>query len=840
MSLLEDLRSAARRLRRQPVFAGAVVLTLGLAIGANTAIFTVVEGVLLRQLPFTQADRLVVVGSREADSDTQPFSIPDFLDIRQAATGFDGLAAWASWSANLTGVEQSSGLGGTSGTAGITFAESSATRIPAQWATAGFFELLGIRASLGRTPLPEEERAGAPRVALLSDGLWREQFGADRAVLGRSLTLNGEPFTVIGVLPPDFLFLTPGAQLVAPLVLETDARRARRGSDFLRVLGRLRPGTTAKSAAAELDTIVARLRTAYPVTNAGKLGVRLQPLFERVVGAYGRVLAVLQAAVVLVLLVACTNLASLQLARVASRRKELAMRAALGASRRDLLRQLLAEALLLALGGGALGLALAVLGVRLLPILAPTQLPRMGEVRIGLPVLAFNLALSLAAGLLCGLLPALQGSGRGLADELRTGGRGTEGRRSGRLRAAMVLTEVCLAVVLLVAGGLMLRSLRRLREVDPGYRPERLLSVQLSLPKGRYGTPAAIERYRQEVTSRLAALPGVERVAAASLNPLVVWRATIAYTIEGRAEPARDRAPLANYRAVGPGYASTLGMPLLLGRDLDERDRADGAPVALVSAALARRHFRKDAPASGRERPPMGALGARLVIDDTEGLRTVEIVGVVGDVKHTGLDADGTSDVYVPYAQTPPQVSVWLANIFCLAVRTKGDPLALAPAVRREIGAVDRDVATSGVRSMEEALTASLAARRFQTRLLEVFAAAALLLALAGVHAVTAIGVAERRRELGVRLSMGATRAQVLGLVLRRALAPVSGGIVLGVVGALALGRVLSGLLYGVTAHDPATLAAVSLALAAAAVAASLHPALRAARLDPAIVLRSE
>ncbi|MBL8113221.1 MAG: ABC transporter permease [Acidobacteria bacterium] len=809
-ALARDLRFALRRLRAQPVFSGAMILLLALTIGANTAIFTVVEAVLLRQLPFAAPDRLVVVHAREAASDSQPFSIPDFLDLRAESKSLERLAGFSSWSANLTGIEQP-------------------VRLSAQWATAGFFELLGVRAAVGRTPLPEEERPGGTRVVLLGDALWRTQFGGDPSVVGQTLTLNGEPFVVLGVLPPEFVFFAAGAQLVAPLVVENDNRREKRGAGFLRLLGRLSPGADASAATRELDTIVGRLRAAHPGANAGRLGVRVEPLAERIVGGYKRILLVLWGAVALVLLVACTNLANLLLSRLFSRKSELALRAALGARPWDLVRQLLGEAVVLSLIGGALGALLAWLGVATLPAFAPEKLPRVAEIRIRGSVLAFNLGLSLAAGLLVGLLPALLGSRASLVDELRTGGRGRKGGPGALVGPSLVAIEVGLALVLLVGGGLLLRSLHRLQDTDPGYRPDNLLSVQLSLPKKRYANPEAIDRYRESLTARIATLPGVKSVAAASLNPLTAWRATISYTIEGRDEPARDRPLSANYRAAGPGYFETLGIPLLRGRDVSHRDRADTTAVAVISASLERRHFAKG-----------GALGSRLVIDDTEAWRTVTVVGVVGDVKHTGLDAEGTADVYVPYAQTTQQVAVWLANIFCVAVRTEGDPHLLVPAVRREITALDPEVAASAVRSMDEAIAASLADRRFNTTLLQLFGAVALALAVAGVYAMTAIGVASRRHEIGVRVSVGASRGDILALVVKGALTPVGIGVLAGIAAALASSRLLRGLLFGVPAHDAAILTTAALSLCVAALAACLGPAMRATRIDPAKVLRAE
>ena len=498
---------------------------------------------------------------------------------------------------------------------------------------------------------------------------------------------------------------------------------------------------------------------------------------------------------------------------MAGRRPELALRAALGARRRDLLRQLLVETGVLALLGGALGLFVAFAGVRALLALGPARMPRAAEIGIDLPILAFNLALSIVAGLALGLAPAIQGS-RGIARTLSGMGRGnTGGRRSTRARAVLVAAEVGLSLVLLVGAGLLLRTLQRLQATDPGFRADHLLSVQLSLPKSRYGRPEAISRFAEQVTARLSSLPGVDEVSAASLNPLTQWRANISFLIEGRPDQDRAKAPLANYRAVAPGYFHTLGVPLREGRDVGPHDTADSVPVVLVSETFARRHF-----------PDSSPLGARLQIDDRDPWRTVEIVGVVGDVKFTGLDAEGAADVYVPYPQTPPDVSVWLANIFCIALRTRGEPATFAPAVRREIRTLDADVAASAVKPMEEALDESLAERRFQTVLLEVFGAAALALALAGIYAVTAFAVVERTREIGVRLSLGSSRGRILGLVARQSLWPVGAGLVCGAAAALALGRLVSGLLFGIAANDASTLIGSAAVLGLAA-ARREHPA---------------
>ncbi|HEY6929049.1 MAG TPA: ADOP family duplicated permease, partial [Thermoanaerobaculia bacterium] len=568
----QELRLALRSIRRRPGFAATVILTIAFGIAANTSIFSVVRGVLLRRLPLRDPERLVAVYSREPESDRQPFSIADFFELQEGTRRFEELVAWCGASANLTGVEEPIPL-------------------RAQWTSRGFFQFLGVRAALGRTPAPDEEKPGAPRVVLLGDALWRSRFGADPGVLGKTLTLNGQPFTVIGVLPRDFVFLAQGADLAAPIVLETDPRREKRASGFLRVLGRLRPQTSAAQGTADLDAIVARWRAAYPDADGNKQGVNLVPLAELVVGSYRRMLLILQAAIALVLAIACVNLANLLLARVAARRPEFALRSALGARRGDLLRQVLAESLVLAVLGGLLGLGLAFAGVRLLIAVAPAQLPRTSEIGIDGTVLLFNLALSIAAGLSLGLVPALQGS-RAPSEGLRGGGRGqTDGRGSARTRAVLVATEVGLSLLLLVAAGLLIRTLHRLQATDPGFDARKLLAVQLSLPKSRYGTPEAITAFSQRVTERFASAPGVAGAATASINPFTQWKASISFTIVGQPPLDPKETPSANYRAVGAGYLKTLKVPVLEGREIGSEDRAETLPVALVSQTLVRRHF---------------------------------------------------------------------------------------------------------------------------------------------------------------------------------------------------------------------------------------------------------
>ncbi|MEO8505350.1 MAG: ABC transporter permease [Acidobacteriota bacterium] len=811
LAFLRELPTALRGLRRRPGFSAAVVLTLALGIGTNTGIFTLVHAVLLRPLPFTEPDRLLTIASREPGSDRQPFSILDLDDLRRGTDDFEALAAWAGWSANLTAVDEP-------------------TRIQAQWATAGFFRLLGARAALGRTPLPEEEQPGAPRVVLLSDSLWRGRFGADPSILGRVLTLNGQPFSVVGVLPPEFVFFTPGAELVAPLVVEDDARRAKRGAAFLRPIGRLRAHREIAAVTAALDTVVARLRTAFPDTNSAKAGVKLTPLTELVVGDYRRTLLMLQAAVAMVLLIACTNIASLLLTRALRRRAEFAVRSALGAARRDLARQLAVETLVLSIFGGVLGVLAAFAGVKALLAFGPGQLPRANEISVDGTVLAFSAIVSVAVGLALGVLPALQFATAAPAEGLRAGNRsGSRDRRGQRSRAWLIGAEVALSLVLLVGAGLLIRSLQRLRGTDPGFRADHLLTAQLSLPKNRYSSPATITQFGDRLMERVKALPGVTHVAVASVNPLTQWRANVSFTMEGGVAAARKDAPIANYRAVAPGYFATLGTPLLAGRDLSASDRADSLAVAVISSNLAERYFIGSSP-----------LGKRIAIDDTDPWRTLEIVGVVGDVKHAGLDADGTADVYVPYAQTPQDVAIWLANLFCIAVRTEGDPHLLAPALRREVLALDRDVAPSAIRTMDEAVASSLSVRSFDALLLELFGGTALLLALLGIYAVTAFAVAEHHREIGVRMSLGADRGTILRWVIGRSMTPVVAGLLAGGVAALLLGRLIATLLFGVTAHDVTTFMAAAALLGLAGLLASALPALRATQVDPMRALSAD
>jgi putative ABC transport system permease protein len=812
--LLQDLRYGARMLLKSPGFTLIAVVTLALGIGANTAIFSLVSSILLRQLPFRRPEQLVRVDSRRLASGKYPFTLPDFIDYRDQNQSLSGIAAYTPWSANLTDQgepEQFQGL-----------------RI-----SANAFELLGVEAVAGRVLAPGDDAPGQQHVAVLSYGLWRRRFGADPQLVGKKLTLNGASYTVVGVLPPQFFFPPPirEAELAVPLAPDADPLRGvRTSTNFLRALGRLKPGVTREQAEADLTAVAQRLRQQYPDANRQKLGVTLSPFHEEVVGSFRLMLWVLLGAVGMVLLITCVNLANLTLARATGRRREMAIRAALGATRRRLVRQLATESLLLALFGAGLGLLLAFYGIGLLLALSPEILPRAGEVSIDFRVLGFTLALSLLAGALFGLTPAWQATRISLNEELKGSGRGASGgERQNRARSLLVVSEIALSVVLLVGAGLLIKSFLRLQAVNPGFEAENALAIRLSLPKAQYSNRAAVTAFYEKLRPRLESLPGVEAVGFVSALPLSGTLFSIPFTIEGRAT-SPDEAHRADYRAVDAGYFHALKIPLIAGREFNERDAAETPPVALISQNLARRHWPQGSP-----------LGARLRINDNnQGPRPVEVVGVVGDVKHLSLDGEPAPHIYLPVHQTHEDGVAWLTNTQYWMLRTTVDPLTLSAAARREIQAVDRKAPASNIRTMEQYLAASVAPRRFNLRLLSIFAAAALILAATGLYGVISHGVAQRKRELGIRIALGARPGDVLKLVTREGMALAIIGVALGLMAALALTRVMKGLLFGVSATDPLTFMVIALLLMFVALLACYIPARRATKVDPLIALKSE
>lgn len=793
-----------RRMRRQPAFAAGVVAVLALAIGASAAVFTLVDAVVLRPLPLREPDRLLTVALLRPGNDRFPLSLPDLADVAAETRTLDGIAWGFGWSANLTGSGDAERLQG--------------TRV-----SANYFEVTGAGVALGRALRPDDDRRP---VVLVSHGVWQRRFGGAPDAIGLRIVLNGEAFTIVGVLRPDFVSLVRDPDVVAPHAPSSDPRRANRNQAFLRVVARMKPGVTIAQVAGDLESINRRMRAAYPDSHGTDLGARVATLHDDVAGRAAPMLRVLLAAVLLVLVVACANVANLFLVRGLACRRELAVRSALGASRRRLIAHLLVEAAVLGVAAGAAGLLVARWIVHGLLALGPTAMPRVAEVGVDARVMAFTAAVSLGATLLFGLAPAVQASRGNLRDRLQDGDRAvSDGGR--RVRAWLIAAEVALSTVLLVAAALLARSFLRVQAVDPGFRPEGVLTVRLSLPRARYRDRAAIESFYNQLEPRVAALPGVRAVAAANVVPMNGYLASTAFHVDGVI--AKD-APEAHYRMISPGYFRALGIPVRAGRPFTAADRTGSQPVAIVNETFARQHL-----------PGRNPLGATLRLDDGEKTpRKVEVVGVVGDVRHFGLEREATIEVYVPIPQVPDPTTIWLANNMYWIVHMEGAALRAAPGVRHEVAQVDPGVPASFVRSMEQWLGATLETRRFNLALVQAFALAALLLAVVGVYATAASALASRTREIGIRTALGASRPAVVGLVLRAGLAPVGAGLAVGAGGSLLAARALEGLLFGVTFRDPVSIASVVLVLGSAALAACSVPARRAAKLDPLIALRGE
>jgi len=807
MSLLRDLRYAGRRLRRTPAFTALVVATLALGIGANTAIFSVVDAVLLRPLPYRDVDRLVAVRhSYPSQELLAPVDAAGFARYRDEARSFGGLTAVrARWEPNLTG-------------------QGEPERLVGARVSGRFFEVLGVPAALGRTLLPDEDAPGRHQAVVLGDGLWR-RLGADRGIVGRTILLDGEPHEVVGVMPPGFR--DPGlrdTELWRPLALPPEEFAGGRGQEWLDLVARLRPGVGIEAARAELAAVARRARADEPGAWPPDWTIAATPLVEQTTGAIRPAVLVLLGAVGFVLLIACANVANLLLARGAGRGREVAVRVALGARRADLVRQLLAESVLLALAGGVFGVALAWAGVRALGTLAAASLPG-GTPGIDARILGFALLLSLVVGIAFGLVPALQTSRVDLQEALKEGARGAVGARATHaIRRGLVVGEVALALVLLTGAGLLLKSFARLQAIDPGFDTGRLLTFTIALPASRYETEAQRVAFFDRVLGDVAALPGVRAAGAVSILPFGPGGSTNSYRVEGRPFVRGQPGPWGDFRHATPGYFRTLGIPLVKGRLLDERDRAGAPLVAVVDEETVRRWFPREEP-----------VGRRIAFDvDSAGNPVwVEIVGVVGHVKTDGLLGEDRIQLYLPWAQTArPTLQV--------AVRAAGDPLALVPAVRAVVRRVDADQPLSRVSTMESMVGDSVGQRRLAATLLAGFAALAMLMACIGIYGVMSQLVAERTREIGVRVALGARRADVLRLVVGQGMTLALAGVALGLLGAFALTRLIRSQLYAVEPTDPATYVLVAALLAAVALAATLVPALRASRVDPAVALRAE
>jgi predicted permease len=807
-----DIRRSLRSLMKRPGFLAAAVLTLALGIGANTALFSVVNAVLLRQLPFAHADRTVWITGVRPDRNDAPFSLPDFLDYRDHTDSLDSISAVGSWSGNLTG-------------------RGDAERLTGVRVSANLFETLGVNAAVGRTLEPEDDGPGAPSVVVMTYGLWQRRFGGDNNLVGQPLELNGASYTLVGILPPNFFFPIPEAELAVPLVPDADPWRQNRNTvNFLRLVGRTRQGVPSERAEAEMNALAGKLREQFPDANARKMGVKLTPMRDQMTGGYRRALWVLLGAVGFVLLIGCANLANLNLVRAAERRREMSVRSALGATRWQVVKQLLLESALLATGGGVLGALLVPIGVRGLVALSPSSIPRAREIGADAAVLAFTFFVSLVAAVASGLAPALATSHGDLAQQLNEGARGsTEGRRGKALRTGLVAFEVALSLILLAGAGVLFRSFSKLQTVDTGFDPRGVLAVRLSLPKARYPHLADVTQFYDALLPRVRTLPGVSAVGVINILPLSGQIASIPFTIVGRAF-SKEEVPQAQYRIASPIYLQAMRISLLAGREFNESDTDRTPLVCYINESLAKRFW-----------PKGDAVGAHVMLNDNDFKpREAQVVGIIHDVKDRGLEAAPSFDIYIPLRQTHEDAVVWLQNNQYWELRTDGDPLALANAFREQVRRVDSDVAASNVRSMDQYLSLTIAPRRFNLQLLSVFALAALALAVAGIYGVISYSVNQRAHEIGVRMAMGARGSHVLRMVIADGMKPVLAGLALGILSVFGISKALASLVYGVSASDPATLAGVTLLFGCVSLGALYLPARRATRIDPLVILRTD
>jgi predicted permease len=807
--LVQDLRYALRRLAATAGFTALALVTLSLGIGANTALFSVVHAVLLKPLPFAHPERLYSVYSRHTSTDRYPFSLPEFCDYRDQSRTLESFAAFANWSGNLGG-------------------EDLTERIPGLRVSGSFFETLGAPAVLGRALRPDDDVPGRERVVVLSHGLWQRRFGGDPGVVGRSITLNGDAFTVVGVMGPRFLYPIRDVDLAIPLAPDQDPwRRDRDSMNFLRVIARARSDASAAQVTAELEEIGRRLQEQFPGSYARKKGVLVVPYREELTRSFSGALFMLMAAVALLLLIACANLANLTLVRATARRQEFAVRRALGARAGLLARPLLLESGLLAAGGALGGVLLAYWGVAALVAMSPTAMPRAREIGVDLPVLLFAAGAAVLSGLGFGVAPALRAMRVDPNQELKAQSRGG-GSESGRARSSIVVAQVAVMVVLLTGAALLFKSFEAVLRVEPGFDGG-VLTVRMSLPRKDYDDVGKMRRFYEQLEARVARLPGVLSVGAVNHVPLNGSLASADYKLEDHPPASESQLPTTNYRMVTPRYFETMRIPLVAGRVFDATDGEGRPAVGVISQAFARQTFGDLAP-----------VGRRLLVRDAGEFRPIEIVGVVGDVKHQSLEAPAEPHLYVPYYQTHAKLLVWLAQSQFLVVRASGDPLALGPAVRRELRAVDPGVASVGGRLSGDFVAAAAAARRFTLVLLALFAGVALVMAAVGIYGVVAYAVARRTRETGLRLALGASASDILALVLGEGLRRSAVGIAIGLVGALAAARSLRSLLFGVGEADPAAYAGVVALLLAVTLLACLLPAWRASRLDPVRALHHD
>jgi putative ABC transport system permease protein len=796
-TLWQDLRYCVRSLAKSPGFAVLAILALGLGIGANTAIFSVVNGVLLRPLAYGDPGRLVVI-LHEGQS---PVSPDDYLDWRRQSRSFQQMGAAQVWSAALTG-------------------RDNAEELPGMQVSPNMFSILGVPPLRGRTFEAGDDQPARGHVAVLSYQLWQRRFGADPKIVGREIKLNGESYTVNGVMPESFHFAPFWATNVdvwVPLLL--DKRLNDRGGRSLRIFARLRDGVPLQQAQADIDVICRRLAQQYPATNTD-MTAQVTPLQEKVVANIRPTLLVLLGTVGFVLLIACSNVANLMLVRANGRKKETAVRLALGSSRWRVIRQSLVESMLLSVAGAAVATVIASWGIAgLIASLPAGSLPRLDDVGIDKTVLLFTVLVALATGVVCGLAPALRAFRTDLQESLKSGGRGsTAGRSEHRTRALLVISEVALALVLLVGAGLMLRTFQQLQAVDPGFDPHHLLTLEVAAGGKAYRTGPSRIRFFEQLRPRLEALPGVQSVSLINHLPVSgdIW--TLGIIIYGRPDPPPGQQPTAAYRVVQPGYFATMKIPMLQGRDFDNHDIRDTTPVAIVNEVLAKRHW-----------PGENAIGQRLRL----GANWMTIVGIIKNVKQTDWTENPDDEIYLPHAQSDAGFS-----FMTVVMRAHGDPLALRKPVEEQVRSLDKDVPIAHVQSMEQVIADKLWRGRLAMTLLGLFAAVAVSLAALGIYGAISYSVSQRTSEIGIRMALGARSGDVLRMILLQGLTVVGVGITVGLFGAWILTRTLGSLLFGVTARDPVTFIAVPIILIALSVVACCLPALRASKVDPVTALK--
>lgn len=809
-SLSRDLRYALRQSRKQPGFAAAVACTLALTIGANTALFSMVNAVLLRPLPFADPERLVWIASVRADNPSAPFSLPEFMDYRERSRTLAGIAAYANWSASLAG-------------------EGVTERLQGARMSADAFGLLGVSPAAGRLLQKADDRPDAPGVAVVSYRLWQRQLGGAKDVVGKNVRINGESVVIVGVLPAHFPLPLRDIDVVVPLAPERDPSRHLRNSvNFLRVVGRLAPGFTSGQAEQELTSICRSLRSQFPLEYARKEGVRTTALRDALVGDHRPMLLLLLASVAVVLGTALANLVCLVLVRATERRAEMSIRIAMGASRAHLIRQLVAEAFVLTLLGGGLGCALAASAISTIRLWAPTSIPRVGEVTFDWRAMAFGTGLTLAATLLLSVAPIGAALRARAGDALRLASRGAVGDRwNHRVRNALVVGEISAALVLLLATTLLVQGLMRLQRVHPGFSPDAVFQARVSLPPV-YRSPEELARFYESLSERLLASPGVRGVGLISAAPMSGLLATVPFTVAGQAPRTEREAPAANLRVISPGYLAAVGTRLLRGRPLSERDGSNAPAVALVSEALAARFLAGD------------RLGQRLLIDDNDsGPRPVEVVGVVENVRQAALEGPPTLDVYLPLRQIHPDGVAFLRNNQFWMVRTDSDPAAFRVRFLSELRAADPDAAISSTGTLRQYLEAWLAPRRFSLTLFVAFSLTAILLAVSGLYGLVSYTVSQRRREIGLRMAIGATERDVHRLILREAARLGLVGAALGL-SAAAAGRPLASGMAGESSLDPVTVVSTTGVLLAVTLLAGWLPARRAARTEPTLALRGD